>query len=556
MSHFKFSTISKFLKPAAIIGILILLIYLPDAVFFVKNNVVNYLVIGVVVVGLMLLLPVFAFSGHLRIYYFLISFVVGLSPVSILPVLLINSQPNTEMLGLLLDTNPQEVLELLGFKLLIVLLMCVVMFWITYRICKLLPSNISYKKGLVISGVAAAFFLSAPLFRTTDLTYYKQILINTSKTYYPFRIGNAINYIYGELQNEDSYRKSVANFTFKATGGNTGKRNVHLLLIGETARADHFSINGYKRNTSPLLSKQEHLVSFSNVLSGGTMTAISVPLIITRADASDFDMHKKEKSILAAFKEVGYKTYWVSNQSKRGLTSNISMHYTDGDSTIFHSYGANESNFSGVTDSVLLPTLSNLIANHPNDDLLIVVHMIGSHWRYLLRYPESFTKFSPVSDRNRSMIGYPEKDVIVNEYDNSILFTDFIINAIIESLKQTNRQATITYVSDHGENLGDDNRNLFFHSYNPSKATASVPLFVWLSDQYISSNPAAITNLNRNKNVPISSAENIFYSLLDLAKISMPTYDSTKSYASAAFTPSDQLIIGENKAILKPSVIK
>lgn len=538
--------------------LLTLLIFLPDVVYFLKNGVYNYLLIGMLVVPMLFLIPTVLFSFNLNIYYYILAIIAALTPIALLPVLLINSQPNSEMLGLMLDTNYHEVIELLGWRLILIVLLMVLFFIVFLKITRKLPKKISWKKGILVSLIALSCFLVLPFLRTTALRFYTQILKNTYKAYYPFRIEDAVDYLSRELKNVDNYNKTVANFKFEVFNKKPTDAipKIQILLIGETGRYDHWSINGYSRNTSPFMSAEQNVITFSDAASGGTMTNISVPLIITRADASSFELHKHERSILTAYKEAGYKSYWISNQSKYGLTGNIGMHYKDGDTAIFNGWGSNETNFQGNTDSALVPIIKNVLEKEKGKNIFLAVHMIGSHWRYLLRYPEAFTKFTPVSDRNRMVMGYPGRDIMINEYDNSILYADYIIHEIIELVKSYQAETSLAYVADHGENLGDDARKLYFHSYNPSYYTAKVPFFIWTSDLYNKNNQEKVMCLRKNKDRPVSSASNLFYTLLDMSNIGFKKEDSTKSISSPFFINNDQKVLGENKVILSFKDIK
>lgn len=548
------ANIIKIAFVALILFVLNLLIFLPDAVYLFKNKVFNYLLIGFIISPLLLTIPTVLFFWNMRVYYYILALISAFTPIALLPVFLINSQPNTEMLGLILDTNYHEVTELMGWRLIPLILLCIVFFVVFVLISKKLPGTLSFKRAGMISLIAIALFLLTPFTRTTKTEYYTQILKNTFKTYHPFRVGDAIGYLNRELKNVENYKRDVANFSFGASRqlpDSSGIQKIHVLLIGETARYDRFSINGYERETSPLLAQQQNLLTFSNVSTSGTMTAIAVPLIISRADASNFDDHKKEKSILAAYTEAGYKSFWVSNQSKYGLTGNIGMHYNDGNATLFNGWGSNENNFSGNTDSALIPMIDSILRAETSD-ISMVVHMIGSHWRYILRYPEKFTKFKPVSDKNRMMMGYPPKEIMNNEYDNSILFTDYIIDQIINLVNSTGAEASITYVSDHGENLGDNKENpLYFHGYDPQPFTARIPLFIWTSDRFLKNYPEKFNILKSNKDRPISSGSNVFHTLLDLSGIRIKNHDSTRSIASPFYKDSEQIIRGSNGKLVK-----
>jgi glucan phosphoethanolaminetransferase (alkaline phosphatase superfamily) len=500
----------------------------------------------------LLLVPVALFFYNLRIYYYILALIAAFTPLALLPVLLINSVPNVEMLGLVLETNYNEVTELLGWWLLLLLLLFVVLFFAGFVwLSKKLPKRLPLKTALLISALSLGAFLCVPFLRTTILKYYPIVIKRTFRAYYPFRISKAFTFLSKELKNTENYNKAVANFSFGATKTTSDTaRNIHVLIIGETARYDHWSINGYHRETSPYLKQQPNLISFSNVASGGPMTHLSIPLLITRADATNYDLHQRERSIFQAYKEVGYKTFWISNQSRYGLAGHIGMHYADADTAIFNGWGDNNSNFKGNYDSALVPMIQNVVQQHEREDLFLLVHTIGSHWRYLLRYPESFTKFKPVSDRNRSLIGHAPDSITINEYDNSILYTDYIINQLIELVKKTGADATVTYVSDHGENLNDDNRHLYFHSYTPTKYTVHVPFFVWLSDSYVQKYLEKQQTLHQHKDLPVSSASNTFFTLLDLAHIQTKNWDAKRSIAAPVFTGDPQHVLGENGKVL------
>jgi glucan phosphoethanolaminetransferase (alkaline phosphatase superfamily) len=548
----------KVIVIASTVLILSLFIFLPDLFFFLKNGVYNYAFTGVIIVTVLLLVPIVLFFYNLKIYYYLLAAIAAFTPIALLPVLLINSVPNVEMLGLVLETNYHEVTELLDWGQILLLLLFIILFFVGFvGLSKKLPRRLPFKTAALVSALSLGAFLCVPFLRTTILKYYPIIINRTFRAYYPFRISKAFTVLSKELKNTENYNKAVANFSFSATKNiNDTARNIHVLIIGETARYDHWSINGYHRETSPNLAKQSNLISFSNVASGGPMTHLSIPLLITRADAASYDLHQRERSIFQAYKEVGYKTFWVSNQSRYGLAGHIGMHYADADTTIFNGWGDNNGNFTGNYDSALLPIIQNAIAQNKDRDLFLLVHTIGSHWRYLLRYPESFTRFKPVSDRNRSLIGHRPDSITINEYDNSILYSDYIINQIIELVKASQADASVTYVSDHGENLNDDDRHLYFHSYSPTKYTVHVPFFMWLSDRYVQKFPEKVGMLQAHKELPVSSASNTFYTLLDLAHIQIKNRDDKRSIASPLFTGDPQKVLGENGAVLSFKNIK
>ncbi len=521
---------------------------MPDLVFFIKNGVINYAVTGIFIVQALLFIPVVFFSRNLKIYYWILAIIVSLTPIMLFSVFYMNIQVNAEMVGLVLDTNKDELMELLGWKIILAIAGIIFFGWLFLKVSSKLPPKISWKTGIVISLFGLISFGILPFIRGTKLPEYYIMVRNTYRTYYPFRLGDAIGLIRSEMNNMNRYKETTKNFKFdaKRTDAADTSRHIYILILGEASRYDHWAINGYPRKTSPEIEKLKNFVSFHNVASGGTMTIFSVPQIITRADAATYDQHKKEKSILAAFKEAGYYSCWISNQSQYGLTGNIGMHFNDGDTAMYCGHGENEANFTGTYDDAVIPGIKEVINSHPHKDIFLIIHLIGSHWRYVLRYPPEFQKFTPTSDRNHSLMTRPPKDEIINEYDNSILYTDHVLSEIAGIIKSSGASGSFLFVSDHGENLNDNNDDLYFHSYHPNFVTAKVPLFIWADDEYAKKYPLKLENLQNNSNRKVSSAESVFYTMINIGNLSINGYDSTKSLSGNSYLPPKRLVLGEN----------
>lgn len=534
-----------------IISVLTLLVLLPDIVFFIKNDVVNYAVSGFLIVQALLFIPVAIFSRRLKIYYWILAIIVGLTPIMLFSVFYMNIQVNAEMIGLVMDTSISEVTELLGWKIPLVIIAMVFFSWGFLKISSYLPDKISWKHGIIVSLIGIFAFGMLPFIRTRKLEYYYTVIRNTYRTFYPFRLGTTFSLIYSEMGNMKRYKQDTRNFSYHAVNTDTtdSSRKIIVMVIGEASRGDHWAINGYKRNTSPGISSLSNLVSFKHVSSGGTMTILSVPQLITRATPENYKLHTREKSILAAYKEAGFYTAWISNQSHYGLTGSIGMHFTDGDTAIYSGHGENETNFTGQYDETIFPILNNVIDTHPDKNIFIILHLIGSHWRYILRYPPNFQKFEPTSDRNHTLVTRPSKDRIINEYDNSILYTDHILTTLAGILSKADGENGFLYVSDHGENLDDNNDGLYFHSYKPTKATATVPIFTWFNDRYMAKNGEVFNSLKSNEEKMVNSAVNVFYTLIDMGKLNITGFDSTASLTRPSFISPPQNILGDQGKI-------
>lgn len=163
------------------------------------------------------------------------------------------------------------------------------------------------------------------------------------------------------------------------------------------------------------------------------------------------------------------------------------------------------------------------------------MHTIGSHYQYQLRYPHHFDIFKPsLKDLPEEKISsdLSNKEKLINSYDNSIFYTDYFISSIIKRIASLKSVGAVIYISDHGEDLLDDERNLFLHGNKEiTRYVAHIPLFIWLSDLYKNYFPQKTAAVLSNKQEKIS-IDNIFYSLLDMADIEYEDEDLTKSIFS------------------------
>lgn len=325
------------------------------------------------------------------------------------------------------------------------------------------------------------------------------------------------------------------SFRFQAHQVTPGQEpQIVVLVIGESSRYDRWSLNGYPRDTTPLLRRETNLVSLPDVITAVSATRLSVPVIISRKPSmQSLKDGFSEKSFLTAYKEAGFKTWWLSNQVSFGqFDTPVSVFAKEADVIEFLNLGGftNRSNF----DAVLLEPLARAIAD-PAPKKLIVLHSLGNHWNYSQRYPKTFDKWQP------SLFGVDKpvytdtkiKPQLNNSYDNSILYTDWFLEQTIATLKQTRQLSTLVYVADHGQTLYDGSCNLAFHGHN-TQFEFHIPAFVWYSDQYRDRYPEKVRQLLRHRKARLAT-ENMFHTLLDLGDISYPGERLEWSFVNARF---------------------
>jgi glucan phosphoethanolaminetransferase (alkaline phosphatase superfamily) len=329
-----------------------------------------------------------------------------------------------------------------------------------------------------------------------------------------------------DFWSEHTYLSELAeksrNFLFNARQKEGDQRpQTIVVVIGESSRFDRWSLNGYDRQTNPVLEKESNLVSFSDVVTAVSATRLSVPIIVSRKPATQsLKAGFSEKSFMSAFKEAGFKTYWLSNQMSFGeFDTPISVFAKEADVTEFLNLGGftNTSNY----DQILLAPMRNALAD-PAPKKLIVLHTLGNHWNYSHRYPIAYDKWRPslFGITNPAYTDLKNKQALNNSYDNSILYIDWMLGQVISGLKEDHEISSLLYVSDHGQTLYDGSCNLAFHGHN-TQYEFHIPMFMWFSDRYKIQHADKIAQLYRHKNFRLST-ENVFHSLLDMADIRYP----------------------------------
>ena len=538
---------------------IIFIILSPELFFQAYKDNFLALIINIFFIVSFLLIPVILFYRILNAYYFVIAFLCSLTPIFFLPQLLTGRELDGGMIELMLDSNAREIYELLGWNALFIILLMIALLLFVFRLTRVLPRKMILKDAALISITGLLCFIALLAIKVNKYSDYALSAKATLSEAYPFKIPILLYSGIKSKKLRDNYSANTSSFKFNTINNSVhSKRKIEVLVIGESSRYDHWEINGYKRSTSPYLLSEKNLISFSNVASGASITFKSVPLLITRIGINNYSENMKQKSILSAFKEAGFSTAWISNQNA-GSSNRKIYHTLDADTAIFVDEKIkDESRFlnKGLYDGSLLIPLQKFLTN-TTGDIFIILHTMGSHWCYKYRYPQKLAKFFPddaVSFLKTNKINIQK---LINSYDNSISYTDFFLYQLIELIKKQNTVSSILYVSDHGENLMDRGTKNLFH-YTSNYYTIKVPLFIWLSDSLLKYNPQLITALHLNSSKPVSSAESVFYTTLNLSDVAIPSDSNYKKFslASYQFKGSSQKVLDEINAIISFKALK
>jgi heptose-I-phosphate ethanolaminephosphotransferase len=298
------------------------------------------------------------------------------------------------------------------------------------------------------------------------------------------------------------------------TGTRIAPRTV-VLVIGESARRDRHGIYGYKEPTTPLAERQEGLIAFSNAVTLYPQTVDSVPVIVAKrnkAFPSTF-----QPSLVKIFSRAGYRTAWLSNQAAMGSDdSPVSIYAGQAD---FRWFARRLSRYGSIpTDDALLPRFREQLAGEPADRL-IVLHLFGSHEAFERRYP-------------------PEYALLADPYDNSIRYTDIILDAVISELAATPGENILVYVSDHGLKLGEcDGRS----EHYDAKGSYEIPLYVWASPSWRQSHRAQWAQGISHANAPVTTMS-VFDTIIDMADLGYPQFQPELSLISTRVRSDKRLV--------------
>ena len=361
----------------------------------------------------------------------------------------------------------------------------------------------------------------------------------------------------------ENYKEASRNFRFDARSGHDVEApEVYVMVVGETARAHNFSLYGYPRDTNPLLSKTQGIMAFPDATTQSNTTHKSVPMLLSAASAKDFLRLFHEKGILAAFREAGFHTVFISNQ----LPNHSFIDFLGEQADEHYFLKKEDASQGNHYDEDLLQKLDEILPladasssahyHYRYRKLFVVLHSYGSHFNYQERYPRSFAYFKPDS---RSEAKSENRRDLLNAYDNTIRYTDYILHGIIERLQKWEGVQTKTdgvydqptsamlYTSDHGENIFDDERCLFLHAApKASDYELHVPFIIWTSAGFSKQYPDILKALGENRSKQVQSSLSAFHTMLGIGGIQTRYRLDEYSVASGKYHPTKLLYLDDH----------
>lgn len=550
---------------------LLALVLLPNAVWLAVGRELQHPWVEPVILPLALLLALLAvLGGRLWVACLVLLPFAVLAPLESFYIATYRRPSFAEIIATLIASNPREMREYVG-ALLLPMLLCVVLAlalpvlaaWASRRARLRLPPRARWAMVVLALAMPLAIGVTAGIGTKGNLDARWQAGSKKAT-----ELGDEIQYgwPFGLIPRLVSYRREwnemranvarLDGFRFGARAiATVPRRQIYVLVIGEASRRDHWSLFGYARPTNPELAKTANLVPITDLDSAWPESITAIPMILTRKPATITSFTWwKEASILRAMAEAGFTTYWISNQQAIGkYDSPVSTFAFEAQHQMF----LNHASWSvpGAYDDVLLKPLRDVL-HDSNDNLFIVVHLMGNHQSYDYRYPDAFKRWRPTendpwddeadasaddtsgssaaddssSDESDAEDEAETHQRIVNSYDNSILYTDHILASIIAILREDGAVTALWFESDHGESLPNATCALEGHGHG-TRYEYEIPALVWYSDSYLAAFPQRIAALRANAGKRTTS-ESTFESLADMAGITFPTRDPSWSLFS------------------------
>ncbi len=444
-----------------------------------------------------------------------------------------------------LTTNPGEATELLSN------LLVVVIFVIGFYGFGIAMSIVSLRTKNVL---AAAFRKTQRRWSVPLLAIGLVLMIVNVFAERTFKVQNDIFPINGTYNmglaiqraiKQAGYQESSRDFSYHATATRPDSvPEIYVLVIGETSRADNWSLYGYNRDTNPGADTIAGLVVYRDALTMSNTTHKSVPTLMSSAGSEHYDSLYYRKGIISAFNEAGYKTAFYSNQQRNH--------------SFIDAFGSEAQEVKFLKDSVslmgnnyddqLVDCVEQCLDRYDGGKLFIVVHMYGSHFNYKDRYPKNEAFFKPDNVISAENIYRRE---LINAYDNSIRNTYKVLSTIIGKVRSKNVSSAVVFTSDHGEDIFDDSRQRFLHaSPQPTYFQLRVPLLVWTSQGFAQQHPDAVSQLKEHAAIPVSTNMVVFHTLLDLSGIDSPFKNLALSLASDSFVRHRRLYINDHNELM------
>ena len=440
-------------------------------------------------------------------------------------------QFNVAMMEILAVSNIREGFEFASmyffdpkFYMLIVavvvfLLICFYMFRALYKHKVLMLVIIFICTGLGVAGILREVALKRGLFRVWRSIAVFRLVYLASET---------MNNIY-------SFNAAVSNPDDINITKNDKTIPYAVFILGESTGRKHLGLYGYELDATPLLNaraQHERLYVFDDVISSNGHTIASMRTLFSLYANDSAGQWFKYTSLFNILNKAGYKTFWLTNQERRPGTDPRNIYSNQCSYKDFTDFKT-EAFENGSYDESLVDLLDKAM-NYSDEYNFFVLHMLGTHGKYIQRYPAQYEKFS-TNDEITPLVTTKKQKATRAQYDNAVLYNDFVIDKIISRFEDKN--AIVIYISDHGEDVYDGG-SIFGHGEGTDDHyVLEIPMIIWLSQKFSDSYPELERRIASSVHRPYMT-DDMLHTLLDILSIETDEYDPKKSIINPEFDAS------------------
>lgn len=498
-----------------------------------------------IIYSMIWLVPILFFPNITKKFATIYGIIVGgLSLISIGYFTIYRQEFSQSVFFVMAESNYNEshefISQYLSIKLVAVLLIYIlvgVFLWF-----KVKPVYVKNMTKWLVSIIIVVYALM-PLFisvaiKKTSFERATQHLLSRMETTVPWQLLSSYIAYRSQLSNMDkilNHLETLPKFE-NLTDANGNTPRTLVLVIGESTTRSRMGIYGYDRDTTPLIEQfkkdNPDFLAFNDVVSSRPYTIEILQQALTLADEQHPDLYLSKPSLIHLMKQAGYKTFWITNQqtmTKRNTM--LTMFSKQADEQFYMNNDRNQS--SRQYDSSVFEPFKNVL-NDPAEKKFIVIHLLGTHMKYELRYPEGeeYQRFKDKTGVNFDLDN--DKLKVYNSYDNAVAFNDFVTTELFKLFKNSDPNGFILYFSDHGEEVYQTAPHdvLGRNEKAPTKAMYTVPFMLWQSPKWLVSHP------NNHFESYVSrkfSTQDLIHTWSDLAGLSFDDYQPEKSIVNEKF---------------------
>jgi heptose-I-phosphate ethanolaminephosphotransferase len=313
--------------------------------------------------------------------------------------------------------------------------------------------------------------------------------------------------------------------------------HVFVVLLGESTTTCHMSLYGYFRETTPRMeARRGELDIFTDVVTPDTHTFGVMQKVLSFANHQHPDYYREKASIVELFNAAGFETYWISNKAfltkwggSYGVIAQSAKHIYD-------------LSLAKQTDERVVPSLKEVLNDGKSGNKIIFIHVMGNHHAYVSRYTKSFNHFNHKRDKDLADLEFRDEKMkqTIDEYDNSILYGDFVYDSILKELEKIDASSYFLFFSDHGEEVFDTRATSGHLMSNVYPCQSQIPFVLWRSEKYKAENPDIVIDTARPYSI-----EDVIHAISTLSGLNYVDYDQTLSIFAPGYKAPEKRMVGK-----------